>query len=91
MESQGAELRYLMTRFHVLRTLVRLDAERRPTQQVFARGEIDLGRVVVDAAGDDPAEVAARVRRRYADTALDLTAEWPIRMGAVLDRGSRPP
>jgi hypothetical protein len=27
------------------------------------------------------------VRRRYAETALDLTAERPIRMGVVLDRG----
>ncbi|MEZ0109720.1 hypothetical protein ABH920_003734 [Catenulispora sp. EB89] len=85
VEDVAAELRYLMSRFQVLRSQVRLSAGQRPAQEVFAHGEIDLD--LVDADGEDPAEAAARVRRRYAETALDLEAEWPIRMAVVLDRG----
>lgn len=85
VEDVAAELRYLMSRFQVLRSRVRLDAEQHPTQEVFAQGEVGLD--LVDADGEDPAEAAARVRRHYAETTLDLAAEWPIRMGVVLDRG----
>jgi hypothetical protein len=85
VEDVVAELRYLMSRFQVLRSRVRFNAEQHPTQEVFARGEVDLQ--LVDADGEDPAEAAERVRRQYAQTALDLTAEWPIRMGVVLDQG----
>lgn len=85
LEDVSAELSYLMSRFQVLRTRVLFDPEQRPMQELFASGEIVLE--VFDADDDYPAEVAARVRRGYADADLDFATEWPIRMGVVRARG----
>ncbi|HEV2342862.1 MAG TPA: condensation domain-containing protein [Actinocrinis sp.] len=77
-------LRYAMSRYPSLRTRLRLDADR-PIQVVHASGQLPLD--VVDAGDDDPAEVAEAVCKRYRDTGLDFTAEWPVRMATILHRG----
>lgn len=77
-------LRYTMGRYPSLRTRLRLDTGR-PIQVVHASGHLPLD--VIDAGDDDPAEVAEAVCRRYRDTGLDFTAEWPLRMATILHRG----
>jgi hypothetical protein len=83
----AGELRYLMSRFQVLRTTLVLDDPDRPRQVVHATGEIVLE--VVDAGEADPDTAAKELHRRYAGTDLDFAAEWPIRMGVVC-RDGRP-
>lgn len=81
-----ATLRYAMSRYPSLRTRLRLDADRsKPIQVVYASGELPLE--IVDAGDSDPAEVAEALSTRYRETALDFTAEWPLRMAAILRRG----
>jgi hypothetical protein len=80
-----ADLRYVMGRYHTMRTRLRLDPDG-PKQVVAGAGEIRLE--VVDVADhDDPAAVAERVRRRYWNTDYDFAADWPVRMAVVRHRG----
>jgi hypothetical protein len=79
------ELRYLVSRYPVMRTKLVLDDPHRPRQVVHGSGEITME--IADAAGEDPAEVAEALRRRYSDTELDFATHWPVRMGVVRDRG----
>ncbi|GAA3220170.1 condensation domain-containing protein [Dactylosporangium siamense] len=85
VEGVADELRYLLSRFPSLRTRLRLAGGERPTQVVAGVGEITLE--VIDAGDRDPAAVAGEVHDRYRDTALDFTAEWPIRMAAIRGGG----
>lgn len=78
-------LRFWMNRHQTMRTRLRFDRPQ-PVQVVAAEGEIALE--VVDAADhEDPAEVAARVERRYRETDYDFVNEWPVRMAVVRHRG----
>ena len=85
IEEIADELRFLLSRYQPLRTLVRSDAAGRPVQVVHGSGEIILE--VVDAGDADPGEVAEEVCERYRTTRLDFTAEWPLRMGVIRSRG----
>lgn len=86
VEEIADELRYLMSRYQVLRTRLLLEDRDRPRQVVHGTGEIVLE--VVDAGEADPDTIAKELHRRYSDTDLDFAAEWPIRMG-VVRRGGR--
>ncbi len=81
------QLRYIMSRFHSMRTRLRLDADGRPVQVVFGSGEIPLE--IIDAGDADPDAVARSVCDRYSRTELDFTEEWPLRM-ALIHRAGRP-
>lgn len=84
VETIADTLRYAMSRYPSLRTRLRLDAQR-PIQVVHASGQLPLE--LVDAGDTDPAEVAEAVCDRYRSTRLDFTAEWPLRMAAILHHG----
>jgi hypothetical protein len=83
------ELRYLMSRFPSMRTLLRFDEDGHPTQELFASGEVVLE--VYDAEGGDGEGgadlVAAAVSSRYQDAGRDFTRDWPVRMAVVRQRG----
>lgn len=81
------ELRYMMSRFPSLRTRLRFDADGRPSQELFADGEITFE--VYDADGDaDPQQTAQAVYERYATAARDFAREWPLRAAAVRREGA---
>ncbi|MGV9978455.1 condensation domain-containing protein [Micromonospora wenchangensis] len=81
------ELRYMMSRFPSLRTRLRFDAEGRPSQELFADGEIAFE--VYDADGDaDPQKTARAVYEAYLATARDFVREWPLRVAAVRREGA---
>lgn len=85
------ELRYLMARFPSMRTRLRFDAAGRPTQELFAAGEITL-EIYETPSGHDgmgPAELAAAVEALYRETPFDFAADWPVRM-AVIRHGGAP-
>ncbi|GAA3211662.1 condensation domain-containing protein [Dactylosporangium siamense] len=79
VEDVAGELRYLMSRYQVLRTRLRFAADGSPRQVVAAAGTT----VLEVADTDDPAGMLARYRREP----VDFTSDWPIRMGVVRDRG----
>ncbi|WP_371483648.1 condensation domain-containing protein [Kitasatospora sp. NBC_00315] len=81
------ELRYLMSRFPSMRTLLRFDEAGWPTQELFATGSTTLE--VYDAGDADPDEVASAVEQHYRSTDFDYATEWPVRM-AVVRRDGRP-
>ncbi|MET9617195.1 condensation domain-containing protein [Kitasatospora indigofera] len=75
------ELRYLMSRFPSMRTLLRFDAAGWPTQELFGSGSTTLE--VYDAGDTDSDEVADQVEQHYRTTDFDYTTEWPVRMAVV--------
>jgi len=77
-------LRYAMARYPSLRTRLRFE-EGRPIQVVHASGQLQVE--LVDAGETDPAKVAEALAEHYRETELDFTAEWPLRMAAILSRG----
>jgi hypothetical protein len=84
------ELRYLMTRFPVLRTRLRPGADGRAVQELFGSGEIALE--LFDAedhadAYDGPQTVAAAVEAQYRCTAFNFADHWPVRMALVRNHG----
>src|SRR4051812_25030660 len=77
------ELRFLMTRYPSMRTLLRFAADGTTTQEVFAGGEAYLE---VHTAGTDPpaaASLAAEVFAAWKSRTFDYATEWPIRMAVV--------
>lgn len=81
LDEVTAELRYLMSRYQSLRTRLRLPKQGRPWQVVHGTGEIALE--IADATGADAQAAAETISTRYQETAMDFTAEWPIRMAVV--------
>ncbi|MEV0131324.1 condensation domain-containing protein [Dactylosporangium sp. NPDC050688] len=77
------ELRYLMSRYQVLRTRLRFAADGTPRQVVAAAGQTVLE--VLDA--DEPEAAAQAMLRRYRSEPVDFTRDWPLRMGVVRHRG----
>jgi hypothetical protein len=83
----AANLGYIMGRHQSLRTRLRFDGTgAEPRQVVSASGVAVLA--VVEADGEDPAEVAAELDARYHDTVFDYAGEWPVRMAVVLAGGA---
>jgi hypothetical protein len=81
-----AELRFIMSRYPSMRTRLRLADDLMPQQVLACRGVVDL-EVEEVADGDDPAEAAAAMRRRFEDAAFDFVRDWPVRMGVVCRQG----
>lgn len=89
------ELRYQVTRYAPMRTLLRFDGNGRPTQEVFGSGRIDLEIYDADDAGgegegaDERAvdETVAAVLEHYQTKPRGFEHEWPVRMGLVRRRG----
>ncbi|HZM79861.1 MAG TPA: condensation domain-containing protein [Candidatus Limnocylindrales bacterium] len=80
------ELRYMMSRFQVLRTRLQLEPACHPMQIVAESGEIPLE--VVDADADaDVSAVAEALFRQYLERDYDFVSEWPIRMAVVRQHG----
>jgi hypothetical protein len=79
------QLRYLMSRYQSMRTLLRFtdDGIR---QVVHGAGEIDLE--VVEAGAADPLEVALAVQHRFAGPDYDFATDWPVRMAVVCRDGT---
>jgi hypothetical protein len=78
-------LRYMMSRYQSLRTLLRVEADGRVRQEVVGSGEIALE--VVDVSGGDPEQVAARLAERYRVAPFDHTREWPVRTAVIRSGG----
>jgi hypothetical protein len=79
----AGELRFFMTRYPSMRTLLRFAPDGTTTQEVFASGEAYLE---VHTAGTDPpaaAALAAEVFAAWKSRTFDYTTEWPIRMAVV--------
>ncbi len=85
VELVAANLGYVMGRHQSLRTRLRFDGDAEPRQVVSASGVVALE--VVEAAREDPAEVAARLDDHYHYTLFDYAGEWPVRMAVVLAGG----
>lgn len=80
------ELGYMMSRYQSMRTRLRFEESGRPTQELFASGEINVE--VYDADDETgPRVLAAAVEARYLTMARDFVHEWPVRMGVVRHRG----
>lgn len=93
LDGIAGELAYMMGRFPTLRTRLRFDAGGRPSQELFAAGEIALEVYDTDDAdgadGDaDPAALASAVEARYLTAPRDFAGEWPLRMGVVRHRNA---
>ncbi|WP_431894437.1 condensation domain-containing protein [Micromonospora haikouensis] len=76
-----AALRGLVEAHQTLRTRY-VARSGQPRQEVHASGSYD---VVVADGHDDPARVAEELAGRLAETAFDHEAEWPLRVGCVVD------
>lgn len=85
VDDVAAELRYLMSRYQVMRTRLRFDGGEWPRQTVSAGGTVVLE--IVDVTGADPAQAAAELCQSYRDTAFDYAEDWPVRMGVVRGDG----
>ncbi|MET7420849.1 hypothetical protein [Dactylosporangium sp. NPDC005555] len=86
VDDLAGELRHHLSRHASLRTLLRIPAGGGfPTQEVHASGSSTLQ--VYESGGADPSEVASLVAERFRHAELDFTAEYPIRMAAVLHHG----
>jgi hypothetical protein len=81
-------LRYAMSRHQALRTRFPMGPDGLPVQDCAASGDIMLE--IVDAGDDDPAVVAAGVHERYQTKHFDYANEWPVRMAAIVHRGTVP-
>ncbi|MFG1849339.1 condensation domain-containing protein [Micromonospora carbonacea] len=76
-----ASLRGLVEAHQTLRTRY-VARSGQPRQEVHASGRYD---VAVADGHDDPARVAGELAGRLAETAFDHEAEWPLRVGCVVD------
>jgi hypothetical protein len=68
-----------------MRTRLRFDQDGHVYQVVSSSGEIAMP--VVDAAGQDPAEVGQQLFEQYRDTPYDFEHEWPLRMAVIVADG----
>jgi hypothetical protein len=87
VENAAATLQYVMARHQSLRTRLRIDPDGHTWQVVSSEGEIPL-EVVDVAAGEDPAEVADAVCKRYQSHDFDYAEEWPLRMAVIRRDGT---
>jgi len=79
VEDFAEELRFFMSRYGALRTLLRFDEDGGVTQEVFGSGETTLLVLEENDAGDAAEELLATWRART----FDYAHEWPIRMAVV--------
>jgi hypothetical protein len=81
IEDVASEACYLMSRYQVLRTRLRITEDGSPRQVVSGAGRIDLD--VVDTCGADPRMVAAATGERLKAAPFDHTQDWPVRVAVV--------
>ncbi|WP_432842414.1 condensation domain-containing protein [Dactylosporangium sp. CA-092794] len=86
LDEVAAELRYLMTRYQPMRTVLRIGDDGTPTQVVHGSGTIDLE--IVEAGDADAGQVAEDVCAAWRDKQLDFATEWPVRMAVVRKDGA---
>ncbi|GAA3456300.1 condensation domain-containing protein [Dactylosporangium matsuzakiense] len=76
------ELRFLMTRYPSMRSLLRFAPDGTTTQEVFTSGEAYLS-VHTSGTDADAATLAAEVYAGWKSRPFEYTTEWPIRMAVV--------
>jgi hypothetical protein len=81
VEDMAAELRFFMSRYPAMRTLLRIAADGTVTQQVFAAGTAHL------EVHDGPASTAAELEAEWRARKFDYPTEWPLRMGVIRHAG----
>ncbi|WP_345301099.1 condensation domain-containing protein [Dactylosporangium matsuzakiense] len=86
LEDVQERLQYLMSRFPTARTRLRFAGSGSPVQVVAAEGRVGLD-VFDTGPGDDPAELAERLRLKLQHDPYDFERDWPIRMAVVRHRG----
>ncbi|HTJ35124.1 MAG TPA: condensation domain-containing protein [Dactylosporangium sp.] len=87
VEDFAQELRFFMSRYPAMRTLLRIAPGGATTQEVFAEGEAFLE--VHDApSAEDAAALAADVHAGWKARNFEYTREWPIRMAVVRAGGA---
>lgn len=79
-------LGFIMNRHQSLRTLFVVDETGTPRQQVHESGEITL-EVHDTAEGDDPAELAEKVRQDYENQGWSFSSGWPVRPAVIRHNG----
>ncbi|MEU7867303.1 hypothetical protein [Dactylosporangium sp. NPDC049140] len=78
------ELRFHMSRYPSLRTLLRFGGDGTVTQEIFAAGEA----VLEVHEGEDPAATAEALAARWRERKFGYDCEWPLRMGVVRHHGA---
>ncbi|WP_433607648.1 hypothetical protein ACQP2P_33365 [Dactylosporangium sp. CA-139114] len=73
VDDVAGELRYLMSRYEPMRTLLRFAPDGTPTQVVYRSGEIDLE--IVDAGEADAQRVAEELCDAWRGKQLDFATE----------------
>jgi hypothetical protein len=76
----AAELRYLMSRYQVMRTRLRYQPDGGVRQVVSSRGQIVLEVIETD---EDASAVAQEIFSGYQEKPFDYTKEWPVRMAVI--------
>lgn len=87
LDDFAAELRFFMSRYAAMRTLLRFAPDGTPSQEVFASGEAWL-EVHEAASAEAAAALAAEVHAGWKARNFDYAAEWPIRMAVVRAGGA---
>lgn len=75
-------LAFIMKRHESLRTRIRTEPDGSPRQVLSESGEVGIEVVDLDD-GEDPAEVAEAVRKRYEFEPFDIANDWPVRMAVI--------
>jgi hypothetical protein len=86
VEAVADRLRFLMSRYHTMRTLIQTGPHG-PRQVVAGSGEVELEIYDTDPGGD-PAELADRLRYRFKRTDHDFATEWPVRLAVIRHHGT---
>ncbi len=79
------EFGFYLSRYEVVRTLLRLDPDGGAQQVVHSCGTAAIE--VYDTGGGSPAELAADVERHYIVKVFDYEHEWPMRWALVRHHG----
>lgn len=86
VEAVAGELRFMMNRYHTMRTLIETGPD--GLRQVVAEsGEVPLEIYDAEDTGADPEELADQVRHSYKITDYDFAREWPVRRAVIRHRG----
>ncbi|WP_433043662.1 hypothetical protein [Dactylosporangium sp. CS-033363] len=81
------ELRFHMSRYPSMRTLLRFGDDGAVTQEVFGSGEAVL-EIHEAADGADPGAVAEALAAQWRERKFEYDTEWPLRMGVVRRGGT---
>jgi hypothetical protein len=85
-EGYAEVLRFFMSRYAAMRTLLRFADDGTVSQQVFGSGETFLS-VLDTTGGENPAAAAEQLELAWRERKFDYEQEWPLRMGVVRHDG----